>query len=80
MGPEMDSMRERFSIDMRTEITNKARERVQDWQRNRLPSGPLQAGRSGNGVGEFFFISASFFFFFVKMSADGQASRVRLGT
>lgn len=31
LGPEMDSMREKFNIEMRMEIINEAGEGVQDW-------------------------------------------------
>lgn len=46
---EMDSMRERFNVEMKKmETVNWATEGVQDGQRSRSPFGPLWAGRNGN--------------------------------
>lgn len=41
---------------------NQAREWVQDWQRSRSPSGPLQAGKNGNRRRRSFLFSLASFF------------------
>lgn len=55
-------MRERFSIEMRTEITNQAREWVQAWQKSRLP--PVLFRLEGMEVKGGEFSSFSFHLFF----------------
>lgn len=77
LGPEMDSMRERFNIEMRLERINEAGEGVQDWQRSWSPSGPLQAGRNERGEE---LSSFWWYLFFVRISAGIYASRMGLGT